>query len=294
VDGSCVRRQQAWARAILLGLALVAAGCGLADHTAAPGPPVGLKIAIDFGEAGPTSSVDSVDLVIRYSDRDSVLQALDLDDGAVQDTVFIDPGDSVTFVLRAFDADGRLLYVGIEGPMAVTSGATVLLEIRLEPAVLMLRPGPMYQEANLNSEETVEVYVDVHNVDSLFGASFRLMWDPSILQMVAAFVGDFLRGGETGIPTLFFAEINNEAGFAGCTVPRHGDADVIIPGVSGFGCLATFEFAQVRPGTTPIWFSDAEKLRPSLLKPDGNEVDGHESLFLESATVRVIDDGTRH
>ncbi|HUU46888.1 MAG TPA: cohesin domain-containing protein [Acidobacteriota bacterium] len=294
MGGRWIKRQEPRALSALVVAALVAAGCGLSDRSTAPAAPAALRLALSFGEEGAATSIDSVDLVIRHPEGDSTVEVLRLDKGTVRDTVFIEPGDSLTFVLRAFGADGRLLYIGSAGPMNVPSGAPVRVEILLEPAILMLRPGPMYQESRLGSSGTVTVYVDVHKVDSLFGASFRLTWDPSILQLRNAVEGDFLQNSEAEIPTIFFVETNNELGFAACGVTRGGSPNVFIPGVSGSGCLATFQFDKVGVGLSPIQFATEQRVGPRLTKPDGGFVDGFEGLFLESATVRVVDGGRGH
>jgi hypothetical protein len=92
----------------------------------------------------------------------------------------------------------------------------------------------------------VEFNVDVQDVVDLYGWGFKLLFNPSIVEVTAVIEGPFLKPS----PTQWMVSINNAAGYALV-------GDTLIPpypahGVSGSGTLATVILKVVGKGVTPL------------------------------------------
>jgi hypothetical protein len=205
--------------------------------------------------------------------------------GRINDTVSVAPGDTVTFILRALNGAGLVLYEGRDGPRQVQAGVTLPITIQLKPAVLMLRAGPLFQEVDLAGQSLIDVYIDAYNVDSLFGASFRAHYDTTILDFVSVTEGSFLRANGA-ISTLAIL-MKDSADFIAYSVTRMRQSSFQVPGASTTttpGRLATLRFSKKKAGTSEITFEPTAQ----LVDPNGRLVRNHASLVLESATVRII------
>ncbi len=267
---------------VLTTLTLMLAGCG--DSPTGTGGPVALKLNVDLETPTLASQIEVVTLTIRYGSLPPVgPDTLNFSNGVINDTVSVVPGDTVTFILRALNSVGLVLYEGRDGPRQVQPGSTLSLNILMRPAVLMLRAGPLFQEIELPGQGLVEVTVDVYNVDSLFGASFRVHYDPTVLEFVGITEGAFLKGA--GIQTLAIL-LKDSADFVAYSVTRLRQSSFAVPGVNTTttpGRLATLRFNKLRAGESEITFEPTAE----LVDPSGRLVRNHASLVLESATVRI-------
>ncbi len=96
------------------------------------------------------------------------------------------------------------------------------------------------------------VYVNVTSVDELYGWSFRMLFNPSILQVTGAVISTWL-GDTAGWPVLPIpTRIRNDLGYVFCG--RMLDTRFEIPehGASGSGNLATVVFEVIGTGVTPL------------------------------------------
>ena len=275
--------QPRWSLCVLLALlALATGGCG--DSPNGTGGMVALKLNVELETPSLASQIEVVTLTIRYGAVPVGPDTLTFADGEINDTVSVVPGDSVTLILRALNGAGLVLYEGRVGPRQVQPGATLQLTILLRPAVLMLRAGPLYQEIELPGQELIDVFVDIYNVDSLFGVAFRVHYDPTILEFVSVTEGPFLNDSAS-VPTLAVL-LKDSADFVAYSVTRLSQSSFQVPGAStgaDGGRLATLRFSKKRVGTSSITFESTAQ----LLDPNGRLVRNHASLVLESATVRI-------
>jgi len=277
-------------RCTVVGLALWVWACGGDSPPNGPGPGVALKLNIQLETPVLASQIRAVTLTLRYgtSTIPDIVDTLHFADGEVRDTISIVPADSILFILRALDGNGRVLYEGSEARHA-PPGIRLELNILLRPVVLMLRVGPMFQSVSLQDDAPVEVFVDVHNVDSLFGAAFRVHYDSTVLDFAGAEAGDFLKQGDAvEYPLLFF--VKDTLGFVACSVTRMRTVDpthvaVLPPGASGSGRLAVLRFGKRAAGTSAMVLDPTTAL---LTTPSGDLVEDHRTLVLESATVEVV------
>lgn len=261
---------------------LLLVGCG--DSPTGSSGPAALKLNVELESPALASQIEVVTLTIRYGSLPPIgPDTLNFSDGVINDTVSVAPGDTVTFILRALNGSGLVLYEGRDGPRQVQPGSTLPINILLRPSVLMLRAGPLFQEVELPGLSMVEVTVDIYNVDSLFGASFRAHYDPTVLEFVGITEGTFLKG--SGIQTLAIL-LKDSADFVAYSVTRLRQSSAAVPGVSTTtvpGRLATIRFNKLRAGESEITFEPTAQ----LVDPLGRPVRNHASLVLESATVRI-------
>ncbi len=266
-------------------LVLSICGCGESPNS---GGAVALKFNIQLETPSLASQVEVVTLTIRYGGGTPIgPDTLNYEDGVIDDTLSVVPGDSVVFILRALNGTGLVLYEGRDTVGVVQPGSTLTIDITLRPAVLMLRAGPLIQEVELPEQSLIDVFVDVYNVDSLFGASFRAHYDTTILEFAGVVEGDFLKSaGPPPISTFAFL-IKDSADFVAYSVTRLRESSFSVPGVSTGttpGRLATLRFSKKRVGTSEITFAPTAQ----LVDPNGRLVRNHGSIVLEPATVRIV------
>lgn len=281
--GLRLRQFRAATCALCLMSVLGMSGCG--DSPTGSGGDVALKLTVELETPSLASRIEVVTLTIRYGSLPPVgPDTLNYADGRISDTVSVAPGDTVTFILRALDADGLVLYEGRDGPRQVRAGVTLPITILLRPAVLMLRAGPLFQEVDLAGQSLIEVFVDAYNVDSLFGASFRAHYDTTVLDFVSITEGSFLRAN--GAVATLALLLKDSADFVAYSVTRVRQSSFQVPGISTAttpGRLATLRFSKKKVGTSQITFEPTAQ----LLDPNGRLVRNHANLVLESATVRI-------
>jgi hypothetical protein len=266
-------------------LALSICGCGESPNS---GGAVALKLNVQLETPSLASQVEVVTLTIRYGGGAPIgPDTLNFEDGVVDDTLSVAPGDSVVFILRALSGTGLVLYEGRDTVGVVQPGSTLTVDIILRPAVLMLRAGPLIQEVELAEQSLVDVFVDIYNVDSLYGASFRAHYDTTVLDFAGVIEGDFLKSaGPPPISTLAFL-LKDSADFIAYSVTRLREPSFQVPGVSTGttpGRLATLRFSKKRAGTSEITFAPTAQ----LVDPNGRLVRNHGSIVLEPATVRIV------
>jgi hypothetical protein len=275
-----------WCTAV--GLALWLGACGGDSPPNGPGPAVALKLNIQLETPVLASQIRAVTLTLRYGTSmiPDLVDTLHFADGEVRDTISIVPADSILFILRALDGNGRVLYEGSEARHA-PPGIRLELNILLRPVVLMLRVGPLFQTTTLSIENLVGVYVEVYNVDSLFGAAFRVRYDTTILRFAGAHTDAFLKGtADPGFPLLEF--LKDTLDFVAYSVSRmRQPSGALPPGVSTDtvpGRLVSFSFAKVAAGSCDLTLDNTA----ALLDRYGKPIPGAQSLVLESATVEVV------
>ena len=262
------------------------AGCQ--SHSTNPPPNALVKLGFELESNDLATLVELVTLTVEFEESVIDVDTLNLVEGVVTDTVTLVPDQTITIILRAYSGprppsgNRVLLYVG-DTTFMVPAEETFPVNILLAPPpeLLMLRAGPLYQSAALEGD-TIEVFVDVHNVDELFGAAFRLQYDPEALNFVDASEGDFIRGD--GLPTLAGIIDQTTDDIIPYFVTRLRGEGGLPPGVSGSGRLATFRFTAITAGTS-LFTIGAETA--NLTRPDGAKVAQFDNLILESATLDV-------
>jgi len=275
-----------YVRSMLLCLlaACFAPGCPLADRSTAPATETVLKIRL----TDPSPQLASLISIVTLS----VCEGFDTTCTASVDTSALEGGEVEfrldpenlglsTFVLRAFTSGDILLFRGWD-TLRIAESFRDTLNIRLWPTVLMLRPSPLFQRVSLLGGSLVDVSVDVHNVDTLFGASFRLFYDTALLSFVGDEEGDFLKGGDPSAE-LISLSLDEGEGYIAHAISRTRQTGGDLSGVSGSGRLVTFTFEKKKAGTADITLGGAIRLE----RPDGALVTGFDALILETGQVEI-------
>jgi hypothetical protein len=92
--------------------------------------------------------------------------------------VLIPPGKNRTITVEARDYEGSLLYQG-DTTLSLTTNEVVQLTIGLYPVISLVRISPRYLEVPLYSDFFVDVRA--FNVEELYGITFRLHWQGSVV-----------------------------------------------------------------------------------------------------------------
>lgn len=147
----------------------------------------------------------------------------------------------------------------LQGADYVTRKGAGIKAMRKIARLLLLMSTPMLADVisivgpatSPNVGDIFQVDVNVAGISNLYAFQFDLTFDPTLLSAVSVTEGAFLPSGGT---TFFIpGTIDNVGGDISAT------ADSLIgtiPGVSGDGTLAEFEFTALAPGTSALSFAN--------------------------------------
>jgi hypothetical protein len=274
---------------LLLAVAMGFTACQ--NHSTDPHPDALVKLGFELESSDFATLVNLVTLTVM-SDGDTLdVDTLNLVEGVVVDTLTLVPDQSVTLLLQAYHSllppEEPLLLYSADTTFVVPAEPLVDLDLLLVPApnVLMLRAGPLYQSSTVGGDP-IEIFVDLHNVQNLWGAAFRLEYDTTMLEFDIDDVteGGLVRG-DPAVPTLAWAR--DSLDFISGTVVRVRQDEVTPAGADGSGRLLTFSFTPIGVGSTEIRFVQNSST-PKLSNPDLNPVANFDNLVLETATIEVF------
>jgi len=177
--------------------------------------------------------------------------------------------------LEALDSSNRVIYSG-DTTASIIGGEITELQINLYPVVFLLKLDPMYQEVG----ESCTVDVKLYNVGSLFGISFRVEFDPSILLCTDAESGDFLGPLES---TIFFSKVDTLRGYVAV---GYSGIQGSGSGVSGSGTLARIWFKPV-PGATGEDSLTFNEETLTFYDQDGENQGLRNTVYIHNAQVLV-------
>jgi hypothetical protein len=259
-------------------VALLAMSCSESPSKQTDGVPISFQMVLPKA-GGLEQLVDTVVLRIYSDDFDTMTFGLPVVQGGVSMTLDVPPGTDRIFEMEARDASERILYAGAD-TADVGSGLDQQVHILLKPVILLMRLSPLYQEVSVGGQGDLGVYI--HNVDSLYGAAFRIEFDPNLIQIDGASAGNFLDGAGD---ILFFTKSVAEEGYYAIGISRTRPESGDRVGVSGSGELANIKFTALSPSEAEIRL--VVDFGSGLQKPDGMAVNGLEGLALDGATVHV-------
>lgn len=117
---------------------------------------------------------------------------------------------------------------------------------------------PMYQELSVGQEGEIEIIAE--EVDSLMGAEFQILFNPTVIRINRVALSPFLYGdGANGVS---FKEIDNDNGMIEVVVVRSSGTE---PTVSGTGAIAILEIEALSAGITHI------EINKSVFKNQNND-----------------------
>lgn len=129
---------------------------------------------------------------------------------------------------------------------------------------------PSAKAVGMDEEFTLDVRIEATD---LFGVSFDLQYDGSLLEVIDVAQGDLL-----GSDIVFFKMAGD--GILSIAASRKAGAE----GVSGSGVFATITFKGIRKGTTDITF---HRDTLSLLRQDGGLIEGFDHLAFQDGEVII-------
>ena len=136
----------------------------------------------------------------------------------------------------------------------------------------MLKVNPLFQSVPTGDLRFFDIYV--YRVQNLFGASFRIEFNNTIIAPGDVQVGDFL--GPDAVSTI---RIDSNFVAVALTLTQGQ------PAVSGSGWLARIFFDPLEQGTSQLNFNPTTA---TLTDPTGTPVIGFGNLVLENGEVEVI------
>ena len=141
--------------------------------------------------------------------------------------------------------------------------AYIIMESSAPPVVYV---NPQTIQAPMGQDFTISI--NISNVVDLYGWSFKLRWNTTILEVVNVTEDTFLKDGGD---TFFASKINNTAGHVtvDCTLLAN------VSGVSGNGALATIRFHVKEGGTCDLILYETMLINSAEQSVGHTVVNGH-------------------
>ncbi|MGB5105523.1 MAG: cohesin domain-containing protein [Candidatus Zixiibacteriota bacterium] len=219
------------------------------------------------------ANINSIVLSVSGAGFDDITRTVDIVDGAATIILDVPIGEDRTFAMTAFDAESVALYSG-STIADVLAGQVTEVNIRLEPLVAMIRVSPMFTETDTDTQKPIRIFV--HNVDSLFGASFRLEYDTNIVAVASVTEGNIFGDRET----LFFTQ--QRPGYVAVAFTLLGNQSP--QGVSSDGTLAVIQLTPRLAGTTALAIPQNTL---NLIDWQSNTLPRQGVLYIEEGEIRV-------
>ncbi len=194
--------------------------------------------------------------------------------GEVRFEVEVPFGENRIVQLSAFNSASVLLYRGAD-TVDVISGQVTEVTVNMLPQVAMVKVTPLFRE--INSAQNAVFAVNVFNVDSLFGVSFRVDFDSLLLSVVDADPGNVFAGQSP-----LFLRVQR-SGYVALAISLKGNQQP--QGISVDGSLATFEVQPLGVGTSALTINP-ETIE--LIDWQGNSLPHSESLYIENGEVQIV------
>jgi hypothetical protein len=242
---------------------------------------VDVAVAVEFQSLLPKDEivlnlVDHVVLTISAPDLESRRLDLPVVQGIVTASLDVPPGRNRVFDMKAVDANEHILYAGAD-TVNLGQAFDQRVVVTLRPVGLLMRVSPLYQEVAVG--QTGKIDIVIFNVDSLYGAAFRVLYDEALIRIDRSRAGTFLGTDDT----VFYASFDQDEDTYAIAVTRK--RIVTVEGKSGHGILASIDFTALVPGTATIGIGIESST--ALGKPDGSPVDGIEGLVLDGGQVVI-------
>ena len=227
-------------------------------------------------QSGLTDDVTAVRLMISGTGIEDIVEEGNFVDGVVTFEVEVPSSVDLTFTMSALDIEGTVLFEGTQ-VTNLAPGVSTNIDITMTPQVPMVRVTPRYSQIG-SGIASGELTVEVSNVDNLFGVSFRIEFDSSIVKIGDVTEGSLFNPNQT----IFFSR--NEGNYVAVASTMQNSQTP--QGVDGGGTVAIF---QLLPGTSPGISEltiNPETLR--LIDWQGNDLPPSGQLFIESGEVETV------
>jgi hypothetical protein len=174
-----------------------------------------VALRISWQKSPQLDPVSYLVLTVTAEDMDTIRKTVEIHNDSFEVSLDVPVGTwERLFTLEAKNSAGKTLYSGSASTM-VEVGRTCDLDIDLVPAVLMIRITPRY--VNVSPGQEFACSVEVCNVTSFFGASFRIEFDQNALEYLDAQISNPCLLGP--IDSVIFCDTSG-MGYASVSVTR--------------------------------------------------------------------------
>jgi len=255
--------------AILI-LSTLSMGCGEDSDTVA-GNQVYPRIRLLFAPGADPVEITRVVLIVTSPELEAQEFELEIGDRKANGILAVPAAENTVFTVRAYSADD-VEYEGSELVESIDPGTAITLDLHLEQVSLVLKITP--EEQTVEVGDTFETEIVIEHVKELFGYSFELEYDESILTPTEVTNGDLL-----GDDALFLYQIDPGILSIGAT-RRAGTGEK-----NGSGTVAQVTFQALTLGETEIKVVRNDDF--ALHKEDGTDVDKFPEIVVKDARVSV-------
>ncbi len=246
-----------------------------------PTNPVNSKMAtvnlrVSFESSSQMDLIDHLLLTVTADDMVTIEKTILIHHSSFEDSLTVPAGAiERLFVLEGKDLQGETVYSGSTSAK-VEAGDTITVDINLLPAVLMIKMTPRYTQVEQYQPCTLSV--EVYNVVSLFGASFRIEYDNNRLQYSHTTLPSPQGVLGPANSVIFFDTSGTD--YVAVSITRKRPASP----VDSSGALAQLHFQAISPGTAKLVFSQ-NTLR--LTNEDGDLIPNFDGLVRDEGTVEI-------
>jgi hypothetical protein len=223
---------------ILLAVGLIAffiGGCSQKSVNVDNTPTVllGMKVT----EPGLLQFVDEFRLIVTGPGMARIETSLEYNDGYLEGEIQVPAGKDRIFTVLALDAPSQdTIYRG-DDTLDIAAGAVIPLTINLYPQVDLIKLSPRFKRVDANSAFTEDV--KVFNIDSLYGISFRILFDNA-----GVVLPDSAIAGNPNV--LFLDTLDSGSGFYAFGITQI-DSTTPLVNAQGNATLARIYFQSFQP-----------------------------------------------
>ena len=251
-------------------LSMLIMGCG-EDSDPAAGGQAYPRIRLLFAPGADQVEITRVVLIVASPELEPQEFELEIEGKKANGIVAVPAVESTLFTVRAYSEDD-IEYEGFEFVQSLDPGTEITLDLHLEQVELILKITPTEQVVSVG--DTFETEIAIEHVKELFGYSFELDYDESILTPVEVTNGDLL-----GDDALFLYQIDPGTLSIGAT-HKAGTS-----GKDGSGTIARVKFQGIAPGETELKITRNDDF--AFHKEDGADVDRIEEIVVKDAKITV-------
>lgn len=261
-----------WLVPALMGAGVLLWGCGL-DGPVEHGPAAGPRIVAKLASTAQATDLQMVILTVEGEGIETpVADTVEVvgDERTFEFVLEVPIGVDRLFTVRALDTEGELVYEGTHtADVDIDEEPVIPILITPKRFTLLVTPS----DTTVSAGATFEMGVDVYGVEELFGVSFEIAFDGSLLTVQGnPETGDFL---DSEVELVMV----EEGRVSVAVTKKRGEAPM-----SGSGRLARIPFRAEGVGVAAVRLVEDTL---TLQRGDGTSVPGRGDMILVGARVVI-------